>query len=62
MGNPKPSLKGPIKKEIKEESFYKKIDFEKRKSNTLRSLREVENFLCKTNKIKKGVCLFNFFR
>lgn len=44
----------PIKKD--------KFDFKKKKENTVRSLFEVENFLCNFKNIAKGLKLYHILR
>ena len=39
-----------------------KFDFKKKKDNTLRSLAEIEAFLNRFSKCKKGAALYKFFK
>lgn len=40
----------------------KKFDFAQKKENTIRSLSEVEHFLCNLNQVVKGVKIFKILR
>lgn len=51
--------KSPLKKEIKKE---KKIDFIKKKDNTIHSLFEVEHFLCNFRKLVNTIKLYKILR
>lgn len=43
-------------------SNNKKISFSQKKENTLCSLYEVENFLCKIQQLSKSLKLYNIFK
>lgn len=53
-----------VKKEIKEEvkTTEARFNFAKRKENTIRSLFEIEKFLCSSTKVLKGVKIFNILK
>ena len=45
-----------LPKKLDKNNINKKIKY------TLKSLHEIEHFLCKVNKIQKGMSFFNFFK
>ncbi len=45
-----------------EKNNKKKLNFSCCKNNTIKSLQEVEYFLCNFNKIFKGIKLYKFFK
>lgn len=44
------------------ENKKEKLDFKQKKENTVRSLFEVENFLCNFKKFSKGMKIYQLFK